>query len=143
MAEFGYNIALKVNNKTFAGRTQDDLNITPTIKESITKDDAGNKNQAVTGHEVTFSAQGLVNLTNPTGVSTRLTRDDIVEIALAKGDQAIVPFTYAASSGKVLSGHVVITGYSESSNSEDEATYTVDLKTTGDITFAAASNSNP
>ena len=34
--ELGYNIAFKIGNKTLAGRTQDDLTITPTIKESIT-----------------------------------------------------------------------------------------------------------
>ena len=128
-AELGYNIAFKVNNKTFAGRTQDDLTITPTIKESITKDDAGQKNSAVTGKEVTFSCQGLVVLTDT--ATTKL-----VELALATGATAIIPFKYQATSGKVLSGNCIITGYSESSNSEDEATYSVDLKSTGAITFA-------
>ena len=136
-AELGYNIAFKVNNKTFAGRTQDDLTITPTIKESITKDDAGQKNSAVTGKEVTFSCQGLVVLTD-TATTTKLVRDDIVELALATGDSAIIPFKYQASSGKILSGNCIITGYSESSNSEDEATYSVDLKSTGAITFATS-----
>ena len=137
-AELGYNIAFKVNNKTFAGRTQDDLTITPTIKESITKDDAGQKNSAVTGKEVTFSCQGLVVLTDTDTATTKLVRDDIVELALATGDSAIIPFKYQASSGKILSGNCIITGYSESSNSEDEATYSVDLKSTGAITFATS-----
>jgi predicted secreted protein len=136
-AEFGYNIAFKVNNKTFAGRTQDDLTITPTVKESITKDDAGQKNSAVTGKEVTFSCQGLVVLTDT--ATTKLVRDDIVELALETGSSAVIPFKYQASSGKVLSGNCIITGYSESSNSEDEATYSVDLKSTGAITFATGS----
>ena len=135
-AELGYNIAFKIGTKTLAGRTQDDLTITPTIKESITKDDAGNKNQQVSGQEVTFSCQGLVNLSNPTGITNRLTRDEIVEMTLETGADAELNFTYAASSGKQLSGKCVITGYSESSNSEDEATYTVDFKTSGTLTFA-------
>ena len=138
MAEFGYNIAFKINSKTLAGRTQDDLNITPTIKESITKDDSGNKRQEVVGHEVTFAAQGLVVLTNPQGTTNRLTRDDVMELSLAKGSEAKIPFSYAASSGKVLSGNCVITGYTESSNSEDEATYSVNFKVDGDVTFAAS-----
>jgi predicted secreted protein len=134
-AEFGYNIAFKVNNKTFAGRTQDNLTITPTIKESITKDDAGAKNNSVTGHEVTFSCQGLV-VVSETGATTKLMRDDIVELALAKGDSAKVPFSYQAGSGSTpLTGNAVITNYSEDSNSEDEATYTVDLRSTGEVTF--------
>lgn len=135
-AELGYNIAFKIGSKTLAGRTQDDLTITPTIKESITKDDSGNKNQQVSGQEVTFSCQGLMNLSNPTGTTNRLTRDEIVEMALETGPEAELNFTYAASSGKQLSGKCVITGYSESSNSEDEATYTVDFKTSGPLTFA-------
>ena len=138
MAEFGYNIAFKINSKTLAGRTQDELNITPTIKESITKDDGGNKRQEVVGHEVTFAAQGLVVLTNQQGTTNRLTRDEIMELSLAKGSGAKIPFSYAASSGKVLSGNCVITGYTESSNSEDEANYTVNFKVDGDVTFAAA-----
>lgn len=137
-AELGYNIAFKVGTKTFCGRTQDDLTITPTIKESITKDDAGQKNNSVTGQEATFSCQGLVVLSDSTNSSTRMVRDDIVEFALSTGSSAIKAFTYAASSGKVLSGSCIVTGYRESSNSEDEATYTVDLKTTGALTFATA-----
>ena len=66
MAEFGYNIAFKINNKTLAGRTQDELSITPTIKESITKDDGGNKRQEVVGHEVTFAAQGRPTVSQET-----------------------------------------------------------------------------
>ena len=141
MAEFGYNIALKINGKTLAGRTQDELNITPTSKDSITKDDGGNKRTAIVGHEVTFSCQGLVTLSNPTGVANRLTRDEVIENVLKTGDAAKFPFTYAASSGKVLSGNCVFTGFSESSNSEDEANYTANFKVDGDVDFAPASNS--
>lgn len=140
MAEFGYNIAFKINGKTLAGRTQDELNITPTSKDSITKDDGGNKRTAIVGHEVTFSCQGLVMLSNPTGVANRLTRDEVIENVLKTGDAAKFSFTYAASSGKVLSGTCVFTGFSESSNSEDEANYTANFKADGDVTFAAANN---
>ena len=47
----GYNVALKINDKTIVGRTQDDLTIAATIKESQTKDDAGSKQFAVIGQE--------------------------------------------------------------------------------------------
>ena len=43
----GYNIAFKLNNKTVAGRTQDDLTITPTKREGITKDEQGNRQSIV------------------------------------------------------------------------------------------------
>ena len=134
-AELGYNIAFKIGGKTLTGRTQDDFNITPITKESITKDDAGNKNQQITGQEVTFSCQGLVVLSLASGETNKLTRDEIVSMALATGSSAIYAFTYRPSSGKQLSGNCVVTGYSESSNSEDEATYTVDFKTSGALTF--------
>jgi len=135
-AELGYNIAFKIGGKTLTGRTQDDFNITPITKESITKDDAGNKNQQITGQDVTFSCQGLVVLSLASGETNKLTRDEIVEMALATGPSAVYAFTYRPSSGKQLSGNCVVTGYSESSNSEDEATYTVDFKTSGALTFA-------
>lgn len=142
MAEFGYNIAFRLDGKTLAGRTQDELNITPTSKESITKDDGGNKRTAIVGHEITFSCQGLVNLSNPTGVTGRMTRDEVIEAVLKKGDAAKINFTYAASSGKVLSGVCVFTGFTESSNSEDEANYTANFKVDGEATFANPSNNN-
>lgn len=141
MAEFGYNIAFKLNGKTLAGRTQDELNITPTAKESITKDDGGNKRSSIVGHEITFSCQGLVELSNPSGVTNRLTRDEVMELALKTGDNAKIPFSYApVTGGKVLSGEVVFTGFTESSNSEDEANYTANFKVDGSVTFAAPSS---
>ena len=79
----GYNIALKVDGKTLAGRTQDDLNIAPTTKESQTKDDGGNTNSVVTGHNVTFKAAGLMDV----GTGENLGRDDIIALALKKGEE--------------------------------------------------------
>lgn len=128
----GYNIALKVGNKTLAGRTQDDLSITPTTKESITKDDAGNKESRVVGHEVTFSCQGLVDVT--AGSTTKMNRDDIIALALATGNSAEVTVLYTCDGGTSYTGSAVCTGYSESSNSEDEATYTVNFKVSGAFT---------
>lgn len=131
----GYNIAFKLGGSTLAGRTQDDLTIAARTKESITKDDGGATQSSINGHDITFRATGLVDIT---GGSNILDRDDIIEDVLKTGSSAIIAFTYAATSGKVLSGNCVITNYSESSNAEDDATYTVDFKTTGAVTFAAA-----
>lgn len=128
----GYNIALKVGNKTLAGRTQDDLSITPTTKESITKDDSGNKESRVVGHEVTFSCQGLVDVSAST--TTKMGRDDIIALALATGSSAEVTVLYTCDGGDTYTGTAVCTGYTESSNSEDEATYTVDFKISGAFT---------
>lgn len=129
----GYNIAFKPNNKTLAGRTQDDLTITPTIKESMTKDDQGNKQSMVIGQEVTFAAQGLVEVST-TGTTSKLTRDDMIELALKTGSSAIIPFVYTCAGGASYSGNCVCTGYTESSNSEDTASWTMNFKVSGAMT---------
>jgi len=131
----GYNIAFKIGGSTLAGRTQDDLTIAARTKESLTKDDQGATQSSINGHDITFRASGLVDVT---GGSNILDRDDIVEDVLKTGSSAVLAFTYTTTGGKVLSGNCVITNYSESSNASDDATYTVDLKTTGPVTFAAA-----
>lgn len=131
----GYNIAFKIGGSTFAGRTQDDLTIAARTKESITKDDQGATQSSINGHDITFRATGLVDVTGGTNI---LDRDDIIEDVLKTGSSAVLAFTYTTTGGKVLSGNCVITSYSESSNSEDDATYTIDLRTTGAVTFAAA-----
>ena len=130
----GYNIAFKIGGSTFAGRTQDDLTIAARTKESITKDDQGATQSSINGHDITFRATGLVDVTGGTNI---LDRDDIIEDVLKTGSSAILAFTYTTTGGKVLSGNCVITNYSESSNAEDDATYTIDLRTTGAVTFAA------
>ena len=131
----GYNIAFKIGGSTFAGRTQDDLTIAARTKESITKDDQGSTQSSINGHDITFRATGLVDVTGGTNI---LDRDDIIEDVLKTGSSAILAFTYTTTGGKVLSGNCVITNYSESSNAEDDATYTIDLRTTGAVTFATA-----
>lgn len=126
----GYNIAFKLGTKTLAGRTQDDLTIAARTKESLTKDDSGDAQVAVTGHDITFRATGLIDTTS----TTQINRDDLIADALLTGSSAVLAFTYTAPSGTSLSGNCVITNYSESSNSSDDATYTVDFRVTGSVT---------
>ncbi len=130
MALAGYNIAfrLKVGNdyKTLAGRTQDDLTIAARTKESLTKDDAGATQVAVTGHDITFRATGLVDVTS----STAITRD-----ALQTSSGAVFDFQYATNGNDLLSGKCVITNLTESSNSSDDATLTVDFRVVGAADF--------
>ena len=141
MALAGYNIAFKLGIvsggvttfKTFAGRTQDDLTIAARTKERLTKDDAGEAQTAVTGHDVTFRASGLVELTS----STAITRNQLIEYALRAGSNAVFDFAYVTDDGgDNLSGRCVITNLSESSNASDDATLTVDFKVVGDADFS-------
>lgn len=130
----GYNIAFQVNSKTMLGRTQDDLSITANTKESLTKDDAGEKRVAVTGHEVTFSCSGLIDFNAGTGTATKLDRDDIIALSLVKGSSAPVPVVYSCQGGDTYTGNAIITDYGESSNAEDEATYSISFKISGAFT---------
>ena len=134
----GYNIALKLGTKTCLGRTQEDLSVAPTVKDSITKDDQGQKRYSVTGQEVTFKVSGLVTFDTSTGTTTTMDSDDLLEQSLKKGSAAEIPAQYyRGANGDAYAGTVIMTGYSESSNSEDDATYTIDFRTTGAVTFAA------
>ena len=131
----GYNIALKLGNKTCLGRTQEDLTVTPTVKESITKDDNGQKKFSVVAQEVTFKVSGLITFDSATGSTTALDGDDLMDQSLKKGSAAEISAVYSrGTNGAAYQGTVIMTGYSESSNSEDEGTYTADFKVTGEFT---------
>lgn len=128
----GYNVALMVNGKTLVGRTQDDLTISALTKESITKDEKGNKLSVITGHEVTFRCAGIMEITSTD--SQKLDRDAIIDLALATGEEAEIEVTYGPEDGTEYHGTAVITGYSESTSAEGDATYTLDLKISGAFT---------
>ena len=127
----GYNVALKIDDKTIVGRTQDDLTIAATVKESIDKDDAGTKRFSVTGHEVTFKVSAMMSVDEVgSGVQT-VNRNFLIEQALKKSSAAVVVVTYACANGDSYTGNAIMTNYSESSNAEDEATLSADFKVTG------------
>ena len=128
----GYNIAFKIGGKTFAGRTQDDLTIAARTKESLTKDDAGATQVAVTGHDITFRATGIIELGSDT--ASKMYRNTMIANALLTGSGAVLAFKYMPTGGQAYGGNCIITNYSESSNSSDDATYTVDFRVTGNMT---------
>lgn len=127
----GYNIALKIGGKTIVGRTQDDLTIAATVKESIDKDDAGTKRFSVTGHEVTFKVSALMSVDAVGSGVQKVNRNFLIEQAMKKGASAVVSVTYACANGDNYAGNAIMTNYSESSNAEDEATLSADFKITG------------
>lgn len=136
MAVPGYNIAFKLDTLTsgdpdaaytIAGRTQDDLTIAARTKESLTKDDSGATQVAIVGHDITFRATGLVDVT---GAGADLTRDDIIDLMLAAD---AIEFFYIVDGGAGYSGTCVMTNYTESSNASDDATFTADFRVSGDL----------
>lgn len=130
----GYNIKLELGGKTIVGRTSDELNISAITKESITKDDAGVKRVAVTGHDVTLKASALLEVGDTT--ATKMDRDDIIAQALKTGADAVIAITYSCQNGDTYAGNAIITGYSESSSAEADAdtSLSVDLQITGAFT---------
>jgi len=134
MAVEGYNIAFRIGGNTIAGRTQDDLTIAARTKESLTKDDAGQPQTSITGHDITFRATALMDVTGGTG---KISRDTLLADALATGSSAVLEFTYVATGGTTYGGKCVITNYTESSNASDEATITVDFRVSGAMSIVS------
>ena len=56
-----------------------------------------------------------------------------MDLSLKVGDEALVPFVYNRGKGKNYTGNVVITSYSESTNAEGEATYSLAVKVSGEM----------
>lgn len=118
----GYNVLFKVGNKVFAGTTSDSLTITPTVKDSITKDNSGSKEYSVVGNEVQFDFSGLcVGTIAQADQATK--RNDGIDLALAVGSNAVLSITYVSSTGDTYTAFGVITSYKEESGAEDNATY--------------------
>lgn len=126
----GYNIAFKLSpgEITIAGRVQDDLTVAARIQERLTKDDQGVAQVIVLGHDVTFRASGLI-VVNGYG----LDRDWAISAAQSN---LRIQFLYLCPDGGELSGYCRVTNYTESSNASDDATWTMDFRTDGELSYA-------
>ena len=133
MKQLGFNFFLTLKGKTLAGETQSDMSISSTEKSSLTKADKGNAQTQISGHEVAFNVNGVMEV-NEDGEATALDADELMELSLKVGEEAKVPFTYVRGSGKKYNGDIVITSYSESTNAEGEATYSLGVKVSGAMT---------
>lgn len=132
MKQLGFNFFLTLEGKTLAGETQSDMNVSATEKSSLTKADKGNAQTMISGHEVAFNVNGVMEV-NEDGEATALDSDELLERALKVGEEAKIPFTYTRGSGKSYTGNIVISSYSESTNAEGEATYSLSVKVSGEM----------
>jgi hypothetical protein len=121
----GYNLILKADTKTFAAVTSNSFSMSPEIKDSITKDDVGVKRKVQTGYSWEIAAEGLVTV-KESGETTIIDRNDIIAAIKAKTVFDVV-YGQTTSGSKVQAGEAIITAFSESSDSENEATYSVTL----------------
>jgi len=128
----GYNVRLKIGTKDIVGVTSDEMTITANVKESITKDNNGVKQKAVTGHDWSFKVSALMIL-DDAATPTALDRDAVLALVVATGSGAVLAATYGTSTGDTYAGNVVITGYSESTSADPEtdASFTLDLQSAG------------
>lgn len=124
----GYNIRLKVEDKYLIGVTSDEVSVSPNTKTSIVKENQGTKQEAITGHTVTFSVSGLID--NTGGDSTMLDNDDIIALAVLTGDSAVVGIDYIRSNGDEYTGTGVITGYTENTpaSPDEDSTYSLTIE---------------
>ena len=124
----GYNIRLKLNDKYLIGVTQDEMSVTPNTKESIVKENAGVKQESIVSNTVQFSISGLTDMTGGSG--TMLDNDDIMELAMATGDDAEVEIDYIRASGDEYVGTGIITGYTENSpaDPDEDSTYSLTVE---------------
>ena len=128
--ELGFNFFLTLDSKLIGGETQTDLSVTATEKTSLTKADKGNAQTVISGHEVTFTVNGAMVI-NDDGSTESIDADTLLDYSLRTGDEAILPFVYNRGNGKKKKGNLVITSYSESTNAEGEATFSLGVKVSG------------
>lgn len=131
--QIGFNFFFKLNDKLIAGETQSDLSISATEKSSLTKADKGNAQTEISGHEITANVSGAMEV-NDSGQTTSLDADALMEQSLKKGEDSVIPFVYTRGDAKAYKGNCVITSYSESSNAEGEATWSLTIKVSGEMT---------
>ncbi len=127
----GYNFGIKIGTKFVLARTDESVQVEARIKESITKDDEGVTKRAVTGHDVTFNISHFLRI-NESGVTTKLDRDDVMDMVLAEGSSAEYDIVYEATGGNKYGCKGIISSYSENHGAD------ADTEPTGSITIQSS-----
>ena len=135
--QLGFDFFFQLNGKNVGGETQSDLSISATEKSSLTKADKGNAQTEISGHEITANISGVMVI-NKDGTTTSLDADALIEQSLKKGAESVIPFVYTRGTAKAYKGNCVITSYGESTNAEGEATWSLTVKVSGEMTPVTA-----
>lgn len=137
----GYNIVIKIlvddgadgiTEKKFLGITSNTFGIEPKTKESITKDDEGFTRTRVTGYNYNFGAEGLIMVKEDGGPDEEMDRDDIMDQVI-EGTEFEFIYGPKSEGAKNRKGKAVITNFQESTNSEDEGTFTLSARGTSKL----------
>lgn len=130
----GYNILFKINTKLIAGDTSSDLSIAAKVKETLTKGDKGNARREVTGHDITFSTNGVMQLLEEQEKTISLDAQDLMTLALKKGQEAEIDFIYVRDPMQSYQGKMIITSYNETTDAEGNATFALNCSVSGALT---------
>lgn len=127
----GYNIHFLINDKKFKGTTENTFKITPTVEESIVKEDAGKTQYEVTGYKSEFTINSIMSLKETGEATTHL---DITDIRAAVIAGTVFPFVYGGLvvDDPIVSGSFIISDYSESTNSTENGTVSISCKVVDD-----------
>lgn len=124
----GYDIIFQAEvggqKKLFAGTKSNSFNINPKVKESITKEDKGTSNKKITGYDTEFTVEGVMEINETDEKTKRLDRIDLIDLVTA-GDPLDYAYGNPAPGNTIYKGKMVITSYSESTDAEGEATYSL------------------
>ena len=134
----GYNILFKLNKKLIAGETSSDLAVSAKVKDSLTKADKGNTRREVTGHDITFSTNGVMQLLQEQEKTSSLDAADLLALALKKGEEAEIEFIYTRGEMQSYKGVMIITSYNETADAEGNATYALNCSVSGELTPVTA-----
>lgn len=120
----GFDLRLQVGSKYIAGTTSDTFNIEGKRRESIMKSDQGNKQWENIGRAITFSATLYVMHGSD---ASNMTIDDIRK-ACAANTTGTYEYGGDVSGDPVVTGSCMFLSVSESSDSENFATATVNFE---------------
>lgn len=118
--------------KKFVGTTSNSFGINAETKDSITKDDMGVKSTVFTGYSWEAGVDGLIGIKS-TGDTEHIDRNDLIGLVKA-GTIIDVVYGPISAGSKVQTGKAIIASFSESTDSENEGTYSVSLKGTSALT---------
>lgn len=136
--KLGYNILFQIDNgdgtyKLFGGTTENTFDLSAKTKESIAKEDKGTSSTVITGYDHAYSVKGLVEINEVGEEGDRMDQSAIIDLIL---NSTVVDVAYGGSEtgDAIYKGKAICEKYSESTNSEDEATYDASFKGNGKLT---------
>ena len=81
-------------------------------------------NKKITGYDTEFTVDGVMEINEAEEKTKRLDRNDVIDLVMA-GDPIEFVYGNPAPGNTAYKGKMVITGYSESTDAEGEATYSL------------------